>query len=150
MTIKEKISCSSDVTRVTLFKEGIFYKSYNQDAMVFVKCVREYKVSCKFIKSAGSKVYSIGFPASEIEKGKLILETISEKIRASYYEEEDKRIIFFLKSTTLKSGYLEWQKTIPLENKPDVTNETNTLYKVSENSIYNMIKDYDLANKTPM
>ena len=73
MTIKEKISCSSDVTRFTLFKEGLFYKCYNEDAMVFIKCVKSYKVSVKFIKTVNANVYSIGFPASEIEKGSITI-----------------------------------------------------------------------------
>ena len=95
-------------------------------------------------------MYSIGFPASEIEKGKLRMETILEKIRASHYEEKDKHVIFFLKDTTLKSGYLKWQKTIPLDVKDDVINEPIAPYNMLHNTIYNMIENYDLANNTPM
>jgi hypothetical protein len=76
MTIKEKIACSSDVSKFTLFKEGLFFKIYNEDAMLFEKHVRNYKINCKFIKNVGSKVYSIGFPASEIENGKLSKEPL--------------------------------------------------------------------------
>ena len=66
MTIKEKIAYSSDVRRFTLFKEGLFYKCYNVDAMIFVQKVKEYKVSSKHVKATGSNVYSVGFPASEV------------------------------------------------------------------------------------
>jgi hypothetical protein len=37
MTIAEKIKYSADRTVFTLFKEGLFYKCYNEDAMVFMK-----------------------------------------------------------------------------------------------------------------
>ena len=86
MAIAEKIQCSADKTIFTLFKEGLFYKCYNEDAMVFVQNVKKYKVSAKFVKSVGANVYSIGFPASEVEKGHLSFENISEKIGAKSLE----------------------------------------------------------------
>jgi hypothetical protein len=62
MTLKEKINHSAKLTQFILFKEGLFYKCYNEDAMVFVKNVKDYKGSEKFVKSVGAAVYSIGFP----------------------------------------------------------------------------------------
>ncbi len=79
MTIKEKIVYVSDLNRFTLFKEGLFMKTYNEDAMLFVKHVRHYKVGCKYIKSIASQIYSVGFPASEIDNGRLGKETILKK-----------------------------------------------------------------------
>jgi hypothetical protein len=37
MGIKEKLEICTDKTQFTLFKEGMFYKCYNEDAMVFVQ-----------------------------------------------------------------------------------------------------------------
>lgn len=51
MTIAEKIECSTINTKITLYKEGVFFKCFNEDAMVFVKRVKGYKVSEKFVKS---------------------------------------------------------------------------------------------------
>ena len=70
MTIVEKIILAKSNKQFTLFKEGLFYKCYNEDAMVFVKRVKAYKVNSKFIKSVGGVVNSIGFPVTEIEKNK--------------------------------------------------------------------------------
>jgi hypothetical protein len=150
MTIAKKTQLSADKKRFILYKEGLFYKCFNEGAMVFTKYVKPYKVSVKFIKTVNANVYSIGFPASEIEKDKLRKETILEKIGASHYEEKDKHIIFFLKDKNLKSGYLKWQKTIPLDIKDEVINEQITSYNIPDNTIYNMIENYDLANNTPM
>lgn len=44
MGIKEKLEISADIKRFTLFKEGLFYKCYNEDAMVFTKLVKPYRV----------------------------------------------------------------------------------------------------------
>ena len=73
MTIAEKIQYAADKKVVTFFKEGLFYKCYNEDAMVFTKKVRAYKVKVKYVKNVGSKVLSLGFPISEIEKENLKL-----------------------------------------------------------------------------
>ena len=67
MIILEKIQAGADNTRFTLFKEGLFYKCYNEDAMVFTQRVRVYKLSNKYVKSVGSEVLSLGFPISEVE-----------------------------------------------------------------------------------
>jgi hypothetical protein len=53
MTIVEKIQISADKTKFTLFKEGLFYKCYNENALVFTEKVKRYKVSAKFVKSVG-------------------------------------------------------------------------------------------------
>lgn len=54
--------------------------------MIFVIKVKNYKISSKFVKSAREKVYSIGFPASEVLNGNLSFESISEKIGAKNLE----------------------------------------------------------------
>jgi hypothetical protein len=57
--------------------------------MVFVKNIREYKVSKNFVKSVGKDVYSIGFPVSEVKKGSLSLANIalSRKLKVKSQKE---------------------------------------------------------------
>lgn len=110
MTIKEKIAYSSDVRRFTLFKEGLFYKCYNEDAMIFVQKVKEYKVSSKYVKATVSNVYSIGFPASEVLNGNLSFESISEKIGAKSFEVKNGLVEFYLKDLESKKGYKDSSK----------------------------------------
>jgi hypothetical protein len=62
MTTVEKIDAAISNNYFTLFKEGLFYQRYNQDTMVFIKKVKEYKVNNKFIKSTGANMFSIVFP----------------------------------------------------------------------------------------
>lgn len=73
MTTREKIALATDGTRLCLHKEGIFYKLYNRQAMLFVENVKDLKVKAKFVKTVNETVYSCGFPASIIEdvKGRL-------------------------------------------------------------------------------
>ena len=92
MTIAEKIEYATNKKIVTFFKEGLFYKCYNEDAMVFSQKVRAYKVNSKFVKSVGTEVLSLGFPVSEIEKANLKLQSISEVIQASSYTDSSYKL----------------------------------------------------------
>jgi hypothetical protein len=109
MTIVDKIQYSSNKTQFSLYKEGLFYKCYNQDAMVFSKRVKNYKVNSKFIKSLGAAVFSLGFPASELAKGHLSLAFISEKIEANNSEIIDGNIflplMILVYRTIIKHGW---------------------------------------------
>ena len=67
MTILDKVTLQQqDTTKIFLFKEGVFYKAYNEGA--FLLQDRNYKVAVKKIKSVENEVLSIGFPVSVFEK----------------------------------------------------------------------------------
>ena len=119
--------------------------------MVFVQKIKEYKVSSKFVKSIGMVVLSLGFPVSEVEKGNLSLVNVSEKIGAKSFEENDGNIVFSLNDIGIKKDYEAWKNTIQ-KGIIEVAKEQATLYQrppVADEIIL-MIKNYDLANSTPM
>jgi len=47
MTLKEKVNLAAQPNKLYLFKEGMFYKIYNQNAMWFVNFIKPYKVAIK-------------------------------------------------------------------------------------------------------
>jgi hypothetical protein len=150
MTIAEKVTQSANSTLFTLYKEGLFYKCYNEDAMLFVQKVRAFKVSDKFVKSVKEKVYSIGFPASEVLNGNLSFESISEKIGAKRFEVKNELVEFYLKDLESKKGYKDW---VEIQHKNELlVQEPAPIYLKTNNNAHllAMIKDYDLANSTPM
>ncbi|WP_335973284.1 hypothetical protein [Gaetbulibacter jejuensis] len=59
--MQEKINFSAQPKKVYLFKEGLFYKLYNQNAMWFTNHIKAYNVNSKFVKTVKQNVYSIGF-----------------------------------------------------------------------------------------
>ncbi len=67
MNTREKIERAKDTSLLCLHKEGVFYKLYNQHAMLFTENIKELKIQAKFIKVVNQHVYSSGFPASIIE-----------------------------------------------------------------------------------
>ena len=56
MTNVEKIDMAKSNKYFSLYKEGFFYKCYNQNAMLIVSRVKNYKVSSKYVKSVGEDV----------------------------------------------------------------------------------------------
>ena len=118
MTVLEKTKNSKNDKVFTLYKEGLFYKCYNEDALVFVQKVRKYKVSSKFVKATISNLHSIGFPASEVEKGKLSFDDISTKIEAQSFTVQNDIVVFLLDKEEAKIGYNQW-----VENLQSFTNE---------------------------
>ena len=148
MTISEKLRSSTDKAVFTLFKEGLFYKCYNEDAMVFVQKVKEYKVNLKFIKSVGDDVLSLGFPVSEVEKENLKLQLISEAIDAVEYNEKPYGVVFILKKD-IKQNFTDFYKEV--KSSKSIVAEKHLDYKKSTNDILvKMIQEFDLANSTPM
>jgi hypothetical protein len=151
MTITEKVKQAANSTLFTLYKEGIFYKCYNEDAMIFTKRVKNYKVNSKFVKSIGTAVYSLGFPVSEVAKGNLSLENVSEIIGAKSFEENNGNIVFSLNVVEIKKDYEGWKNTLQ-EGIIEVVKEPAALYQLPPDTagIISMIKNFDLANSTPM
>ena len=151
MTTVEKIILAKSNKQFTLFKEGLFYKCYNEDAMLFVKRVKKYKVNSKFIKSVGGVVNSIGFPVTEIEKESLSLEMISAKLKAENFEKKNEDVVFLMNDFEIKNDYEVWEQSIQTSaNK--VVNHTNEIHDrtIQLENIATMILNYDLANNSPM
>lgn len=150
MTITEKIQISADKTIFTLFKEGIFYKCYNEDAMVFWQRVKSYKVSSKFIKKVGAEVLSLGFPISEVSKGKLSFDVLCEKLGACKYDDEIEKVSFYL-TDDIKQGFENWCETLVKEKTVQYSNTNNLNGSLPvKHKLIAMIKNFDLANSTPM
>ena len=51
MNTREKIDRAVAPTLLCLHKEGIFYKLYNQHAMLFTENIKPLKIKGKFIKA---------------------------------------------------------------------------------------------------
>ena len=149
MTISEKIKQSACPGTFTLHKEGMFYKCYNEDAMLFSRHIKAYHVSAKHVKSAGSDVLSLGFPESEVAGDKLSFEHISEALGAGDYSVEEKQVIFRLKED-LKQDYAGWRTNHPVPEMPGTGDPAPSFSSEKISALLSDIRNFDLANSTPM
>jgi len=143
--IKEKTSRSSNPIKFTLFKEGLFYKCYNEDAMVFFENIKEYKVSSKYIKSMNDTVLTLGFPKSQWTNDGRSYDFLN-KLGTQNSEENDLFIEFSLNSD-VKNNFNAFKSKIISEQQLAIS---NAIVISPEENIIDKIKSYDLANRTPM
>ena len=118
--------------------------------MLFVQRIKAYKISSKFVKSAGAAVLSLGFPLGEVENGNLSLSVISEKIGAKGFKENDRNIVFSLNDAGMKNDYEEWKETIHEGIVKEMNEPALCRHQPAADEIISMIKNFDLANSTPM
>ena len=66
-----------------LYSEGGFIKLYEHSAFLFHTHVKDFKLSCRFIKTVNRFVVSLGFPANSLEKwlGRYPIRQVNEKLQ---------------------------------------------------------------------
>lgn len=133
MTILEKITTAA---------EGIFYKCYNKDAMLFHKQVTPYRCTVRRYKIVGSEVMLLGFPMSLIKQDDLTLEKIAECLSAVRWEESEGQVQFVLPEPSTVD-YRPFMQSI-------ITDTNTSTEPASADSIIQKIHQFDLANRTPM
>ncbi len=149
MNIKEKTRIGREPDKFTLHKEGIFYKCYNEDAMLFVKHIKPYKINCNFVKTVGEEVLSLGFPLIETEKENLSFSYISEALGAEKHTENNGQVIFDLKND-LKQHYAVFRDSVIEKARVEVNKMPSHEAVPFAQELISMIKNFDLANSTPM
>ena len=133
MTILDKVTLQQqDTTKIFLFKEGVFYKAYNEGA--FLLKDKNYKITVKQIKSIENEVLSIGFPISVLEK----LKENRQPEEYDNYCSLQSNIVFSLLL------YEEWY-----QNQIANIKREDSKY-LEEYTLKDTIKNYPLANKTPI
>ena len=139
MNTLEKIDRATNLTRLCLHKEGIFYKLYNQHAMLFTDNVKALKVKVKFIKVVNQEVYSCGFPATIIEEIKKQCVDLGGVL-----EETEKMITVVNINWQIENDYVEWGK----EQKREEAVRKNRVS--AHGDLAKEIIAFPVMHKTPM
>jgi hypothetical protein len=151
MTLLEKTQKSADDKVFTLYREGLFYKCYNEDALVFTEKVKNYKVSAKYIKSVGADVLSLGFPSSVVTAATITFDAIALAIGATSYCENVNTVVFELKNKDLQNYTCFKESILASVHEPlSIINSTAGTTTTQASLITQRIQEYDLANRTPM
>ena len=136
MTVKQKIELATQSNKLYFFKEGLFHKLYNQNAMWFVNHVKPYKVSVKFVKTVNQDVYSIGFPQTVLSLHKL-------QINLKPIKEEPNYLCYQVTQTIREQEFASWCNTT-------LTNQVKLQSKATTQNIVQQLKHFDVANNTPI
>ena len=114
MGITEKIAevaLHSLSGNIILYKEGMFWKAYQQSSYLFVKNIKEYLVLKKHIKSASTDIVSLGFPVPSLDK------VLGER---KYEIIDNVKVLVSLCAEYQESDYASWIESIPIaqNNQP--------------------------------
>lgn len=133
MTLIEKLDKQQqNNTKIYLFKEGVFYKAYNEGAFLLQEL--NYTTLVKHNKKTKTSYVSIGFPASVFEKLKTKYHFSAQTIEEMYVSNP---VVFDTQAyNTWCAAMLQKYKA----NNNSVDNST----------IIDQLKQYPLATKTPM
>lgn len=135
---------SENSNKIHFYREGVFYKAYEQSAYLFVTHVKPFMVKKQFVKSVKREVVSIGFPTNSIhnyfESG-----TIVEK-------ENEAEVVIDNCMTT--ADFEKWRENIKMtlakETSAKVESLSATPEADTENSIIQKIKIFPIESKTPL
>ena len=68
-----------------MFREGMFWKAYQQAAYLFVSNLRQYQVNRNYVKKVGEDVLSLGFPVPSSAKIRIRLLNDLRQIPLKHY-----------------------------------------------------------------
>lgn len=107
---------------ILLFREGMFWKAYQEAAYLFVANLRQYQVNRNYVKKVGVDVLSLGFPVPSAAK---ILSEVN-------FKEDGERIFIALPNVLFQEeDYQRWRDSVNVQpvvvRKP--SGETLLAYK---------------------
>lgn len=138
--MQEKIDLAAQPNKLYLFKEGMFYKIYNQNALWFVQHIKPYKVTVKYIKNCKQEVYSIGFPSAFLSK-------INFKNFALLHKNTNTQLVSYTieQHSISATKYIGWCASFPKQKL-----QTSVRGVVQTNKIIAALQNFDITVNTPI
>ena len=145
--MQEKVNLAAQPNKLYLFKEGMFYKAYNQNAMWFVQHIKPYNVTVKYIKNIQQEVYSIGFPITYLTSINLKPYALQNKVKTT-----PKLLCYTITQQPIKKiNYINWCANLPRQNKqPIQIIQPNTTNTIMQTNIITQLQNFEMATKTPI
>ncbi|MDE6878854.1 MAG: hypothetical protein K2P54_07100 [Odoribacter sp.] len=147
MLLKEKLSRETG-NQIHFYREGMFWKLYNQSAFNFSQRVKQYLLKKKYIKEVKSWIVTMGFPDVVLKENleRLREYTLSVNVSEKVVEVELKEGL---------PGYQEWFEEVKEEVKGvrEVKEEGTVPVVGNEDEkerILKDIRDFPILQKTPL
>lgn len=157
MTYKERIDKEDrNHNCLILYKEGIFFKAYEQSAYVFHTRIQPFQLKVKTLKDVEQPYITLGFPQSQQEKylsGLRIIEENPEYLIAELPEPINKDAFVSWKSGVLTSATTQEPSSDAGEGAkyPDAQPERElTEENAALAALLNKVLDLNMAAMTPM
>ncbi|MBR0247156.1 MAG: hypothetical protein IJQ61_11875 [Bacteroidales bacterium] len=137
MTTIEKLSLERDNTnRMICLREGMFWHLYERSAYLFVKQIKAYKTTRRYVKAAGEDIVYLGLPEDALET---VFSGYEFLVRTASRVEVKSPLAVDLEA------FRQWKEGVSPAN-PAVVRETPPRFSGIETAV----RDFDLVNSTPM
>lgn len=143
MDLREKLGIiGSDRSSIHLFREGTFWKAYEDSAYLFIKHIRKYKPVKKTIKSLKMAVVSVGFPEKVLED---ILQDVEIVSRV-----EDYCAIGCEQIESTEEEFHLWKERVE-EQIPTIGRKENIrIEHIPYSDLINKIRNFRIESSTPL
>lgn len=142
MTHKEILQReSSNTDLIHLYKEGLFWKAYEQSAYLFVNSITSYKVKSKYDKKTRQDIIYIGLPQISLERAK-------EKYTVIRSDDKEITIKPIIANSSIQISFERWKMMNLKTNEPLPIIQTRV--NMSDADIANKVRMFNLESKTPM
>jgi hypothetical protein len=147
-----KITAARKPELFTLYREGVFWSCYNEDAMFFTKYVKAYKVMVKYIKRIHVHVLVVSFPEKVREGLISSCDELSSSLMSSVAEEVPGVLEYTIGGAGTKDGYAEWCAWLIAEKQANDNKKMSVAAtgQDAQQKLTDMLCSFDLANSTPM
>lgn len=156
MILKEKLA-QEGKNRIRMYREGLFWKLYNESAYFFLKLVKSYQVKVKYVKEIKATIASIGFPDTVLEHNLKCLNIYTLGVSRS-------QSIIEMELIEPVSGFSEWFNDVALQasagdeekiqvQKPEIplqAIQAEVKYGNDVRCILKDLRDFPLIQKTPL
>lgn len=124
---------------ILLFLEGGFYRAYEHSALDAIKNLHEFKVSCRYYKSAGQRIACIGFPVASLAKF----------VSGNMVEQHEDLAIIKLSDSAIKTTEEEfsaWKEALPTTDE----GSGPVPAQKQRGEIFQKILNFPIESRTPL
>jgi hypothetical protein len=142
MILSEKLSAISE-SELHLYKEGVFWVAYEQDAYRLGR-IKRLQPTKKRVKALGREVVSVGFPSSALD-GVLAHYTVKER--------SDYHLCLSGAEPVNDEAFTAWKSSLTLYTPPPAAGSPQAAAAKTDNSylfIIDQLRHFSLESKTPL
>jgi hypothetical protein len=132
----------TNVNKVFLIKEGIFWRAYEVSAMLFINNIKKFSLLKRYIKKIANNIVFIGFPNSSLDS---ILKIVVEK---GYKIDTRSEKLIELAGFNEITNFNELKSEFVIKKDEKDLNLANCSDKIK--IIINKVINYPVATQTPV
>ncbi|MBD8347735.1 hypothetical protein [Dysgonomonas sp. HGC4] len=127
---------------IFLYREGIFWKAYQQSAYRVLQRKPGFRLKKKFVKAVSCEVVSLGFPD----------ETLERIFNTEEIENAGEKMICIQDNDIDMQAYREWFDAVPLsEQKENVAPpQPELIYINTQDTVLKKIREFPIEQSTPI